>query len=372
MNIDSMLRLACDKKASDLHLIAGRSPALRIDGRLVDVESGPVPPEELSQALSSITNDEQRRAFETEFELDFAYSLPDARRFRVNASRHMGTTCLVFRVIRGTPPSIEEMGLPEVCRDLVHKRNGLVLLTGPTGSGKSTTLAAMIEHLNKTKRYKVVTIEDPIEYVYTHGTCIMSQRELGFDTHSFALALKQCLRQDPNVILVGELRDMETAAMVLMAAETGHLVLSTGHSPSAPMAVERVVDLFPTHQQALAQARLASVLQGVLCQLLLPRVDGRGRVAAIEVMLANGAVRNLIREGKIHQLRNVIRTSQNIGMCTMDEALIRLYVAGLVDKEEVLSRCVDVDEVTRTIRESRPATTPVSTPSGKCQTATPV
>ncbi|MDO8491915.1 MAG: PilT/PilU family type 4a pilus ATPase [Dehalococcoidia bacterium] len=353
MNIDSMLQLACDRHASDLHLVAGRCPVLRIDGRLVDVECEPGLPEDIALALSSISNEEQRKAFDAEMELDFAYSLPDGRRFRVNAGRHMGSACLVFRVIRGTPPSIEEMGLPEICRDLVHKRNGLVLLTGPTGSGKSTTLAAMIEYLNRTKRYKVITIEDPIEYVYSNGTCLISQREVGFDTHSFAVALKQSLRQDPNVILVGELRDMETASMVLMAAETGHLVLSTGHSPSAPLAVERVVDLFPTHQQALAQTRLASVLQGVLCQLLVPRVGGTGRVAAVEVMLANGAVKNLIREGKMHQLRNVIRTSQQIGMCTMDDALLRLYNARLVDKDEVLSRCVDVDEVTRMLRESR-------------------
>lgn len=352
MNIDELLQMACERNASDLHLVAGRSPALRIDGTLVDVEADAVTLDDTSQVLQSITRDEQRRLFDSEMELDFAYWLPDGQRFRVNASRQMGSTCLVFRVVRATAPTIEDMGLPEVCRELAQKRNGLVLMTGPTGSGKSTTLAAMIEYLNRTRQYKIVTIEDPIEYAYSRGTCVISQREVGFDTHSFAVALKEALRQDPNVILVGELRDTETASMVLMAAETGHLVLSTGHSPSAPLALERVVDLFPTHQQSLAQTRLASVLQGVLCQMLVPRKAGQGRVVAVEVMLANAAVRNLIREGKLHQLRNVIRTSQQYGMCTMDEALVRLYNARLVAKEEVLSRCVDVEEANRLIRDS--------------------
>jgi twitching motility protein PilT len=226
------------------------------------------------------------------------------------------------------------------------------LVTGPTGCGKSTTLAAMIGYLNQSEERRVITIEDPIEYSYISDRCIISQREVGLDTRSFAVALKHALRQDPDVILVGEMRDLETATMVLMAAETGHLVLSTGHASSAPISIERVIDLFPAHQQPLAQSRLATVIQGVMCQTLLPRVDGTGRVPAVEIMLATAAVRNLIRENKVHQLPNVIRTSFGIGMCSMDEALLRLYDSGTISKEDVLWHCVDRAEVVRKIGET--------------------
>jgi twitching motility protein PilT len=354
MDINVLLQLASEKGASDLHLIVRCNPVLRINGKLIAVESHIITPGDMMEAFASISTEEQQKLFNDELELDFAYALPDGTRFRVNAGRQQGSISLAFRVVHGTIPTIEELGVPLICKNLVLKPNGLVLLTGPTGCGKSTTLAAMIEYLNQTKEQRVITIEDPIEYAYTHNKCVISQREVGLDTHSFAAALKHALRQDPNVILVGEMRDLDTASMVLMAAETGHLVLSTGHASSAPLAIERITDLFPTHHQTLAQTRLAAVLQGVLCQMLLPRADGYGRVPAVEIMLANAAVRNLIREGKTHQLQNVIRTSQQIGMCTMDEALIRLYSAGLVEREEILSRCVDVDEVSRMIKEPHP------------------
>src|ERR1035437_1447021 len=338
MEIRDILQLAVEKKASDVHLLAGGRPVLRINGKLGMLDSEPIAPEDMKEIFDSITNEKQRESFQDNLELDFAYTLPGNARFRVNASLQQGTICLVFRVIRSIIPTTEELGLPEVCRELIRKPNGLILLTGPTGCGKSTSLAAMIEYLNQTTEKRVITIEDPVEYTYKNVKCVISQREVGLDTHSFEAALKHALRQDPNVILVGEMRDTETASMVLMAAETGHLVLSTGHASSAPLTIERVIDLFPTSQQALAQTRLAAVLQGVLCQALLPRADGQGRVPAIEVMLANSAVRNLIREGKAHQLLNVIRSSQQMGMCTMDEALIRLYKAKLVEKEEVFYR----------------------------------
>ena len=303
----------------------------------------------MAEVFDAVTNQNQKESFRNNLELDFAYTLPDSTRFRVNACMQRGTIGFVFRVIRGIIPTTEELGLPPICKELILKPNGLIMLTGPTGCGKSTSLAAMIEYLNQTHEKRVITIEDPIEYIYKNNRCVISQREVGLDTHSFEAAVKHALRQDPNVILVGEMRDTETASMVLMAAETGHLVLSTGHASSAPLTVERIIDLFPTYQQTLAQTRLAAVLHGVLCQALLPRADGRGRVPAIEVMLANSAVRNLIREGKSHQLQNVIRSSQQMGMFTIDEALIRLYKARLVEREDVLYHCVDKDEVSRMV-----------------------
>ncbi len=349
MDIRNILQLAVEKNASDVHLLAGGRPVLRVNGKLGTLDSEPIASEDMVEVFDSITNENQRESFHHNLELDFAYTLPDSARFRVNACLQRSTISLVFRVIRGIIPTTEELGLPQICRELILKPNGLILLTGPTGCGKSTSLAAMIEYLNQTTEKRVITIEDPVEYTYRNIKCVISQREVGLDTHSFEAALKHALRQDPNVILVGEMRDTETASMVLMAAETGHLVLSTGHASSAPLTIERVIDLFPTYQQTLAQTRLAAVLQGVLCQALLPRADGRGRVPAVEVMLANSAVRNLIREGKAHQLQNVIRSSQQMGMCTMDESLIRLYRAELVEKEEVLYRCVDKDEVSRMV-----------------------
>jgi twitching motility protein PilT len=353
-NIDlrDWLRLAITRNASDVHLLAGYSPVLRINGKLGALGYEPITPEDMTQILNSITNQNQREHFYRELELDFAYALPDGPRFRINACLQQGSISLVCRIIHDNIPTIEALGLPVICKELILKNNGLVLLTGPTGSGKSTSLAAMIEYLNQTQEKRVITIEDPIEYAYKSKKCVISQRELGLDTHSFASALKHALRQDPNVIMVGEMRDLETASMVLMAAETGHLVLSTGHASSAALTIERVIDLFPTHQQTLAQTRLAAVLQGILCQTLLPRADGRGRVPAVEIMLANAAVKNLIREGKTHQLQNVIRTCRQIGMCTLDDSLVRLFSSGLVEQEEILARCVEKDEVSRMVSES--------------------
>lgn len=347
MDINAVLKQAAERNASDVHLIAGDCPVVRINGKLGVMDSEPFTSQDMSRFFESITNENQRNIFNRELELDFAYTLPSGNRFRANASQQQGTISLVFRIMKGIIPTIEELGVPPICSDLIFKPNGLILLTGPTGCGKSTTLAAMIEYLNQTHERRVITIEDPIEYTYTSNQCVISQREVGLDTHSFAAALKHALRQDPDVILVGEMRDMETASMVLMAAETGHLVLSTGHASSAPISIERIIDLFPPHQQTLAQMRLAGVLQGVLCQILVPRADGSGRVPAVEVMLATSAVQNLIRENKTHQMSNVIRTSQQMGMCTMDEALLRLYRAKLIHREEVLSRCLDIDEATR-------------------------
>ena len=263
---------------------------------------------------------------------------------RGNACQQQGSISLAFRLLAPTIPTVDELGLPELCKDLIMKPRGLIVVTGPTGSGKSTTLAAMIQHLNETERRYVVTIEDPIEYVHPNIKCAVSQRHLGADTLSFANALRHVLRQDPDVILVGEMRDLETASAVLTIAETGHLILSTGHAPSSAQSVERIVDFFPPHERPMAQARLASLLIGVLCQALVPRKDG-GRVAAVEIMLASPAIRNLIRDGKTYLLSNTIRTQGQLGMQTLDDALVGLYREGTIDWAAVLAYCQDTEEV---------------------------
>lgn len=348
MDIFSLLQLASAKGASDLHLVATSPPMLRINGSLQSVDgTGALTPEDTSQAFQQITTPEQREYFQRSLELDFSYTLSDVGRLRCNAAQQRKTISLAIRLLPPVIPTIEKLGLPEVCQDLILRPRGLVIISGPTGSGKSTTLAAMIQHLNANEKRHVVTIEDPVEYIYPSLKCAITQRELGSDTLSFAEALKHILRQDPDIILVGEMRDTETAAAVLLVAETGHLVLTTGHAPSSAQAMERVINLFPPHEQHLAQARLASLLLGVLCQALVPRADGSGRIAAVEVMLANPPVRNLIREGKIYQLPNVIRTHADLGMVTLDRALVNLYREGIISSENLFAFCNDREEVER-------------------------
>jgi len=346
MDIFSLLDLAKVKSASDLHIVAYSPPMLRINGSLEPaVDMAPLTPDDIRQVFLQLTTPEQSEEFYRSLELDFGYTLADGSRLRCNAAQQRGTISLVIRLLPSTIPTIDELGLPQVCKELVLKPRGLVVISGPTGSGKSTTLAAMISYLNNTKSRHVVTIEDPIEYVYSSAKCAITQRELGSDTHSFAEALRHVLRQDPDVILVGEMRDLETAATVLTIAETGHLILTTGHAPSATQAIERIVDLFPPHERHLAQTRLASLLLGVLCQALVPKADGSGRIAAIEIMLANPAVKNLIREGKIYQLPNVIRTHAQLGMELLDQVLVELYRQGLISSESLFAFCNDRDEV---------------------------
>ncbi len=353
-DIITLLQTAKKKRASDLHLVLSRPPLMRIDGELVRAEDQPALTDaDMEQVLGQITTEEEREEFARCRELDLGRTVPDVGRIRLNAARQRGTVSLVVRLLPLQVPGFEELGLPDVCQELVKRPRGLVVVSGPTGSGKSTTLAAMIEHLNRTESRRVVTIEDPIEYTYEDKDCTITQRELGSDTLSFAEALRHVLRQDPDVILVGEMRDLETASTALTVAETGHLVLTTGHAPSAAQAIERITNLFPPHERHLAQMRLASLLLGILCQALVPRVDGKGRVAAIEVMLASPAVRNLIREGKTYQLPNTIRMHAHQGMELLDQALVRLYRSGVISRESVYDFCNDRDEVTKLTGEKK-------------------
>jgi len=344
MHIDDLLRMTVTNGASDLHLKVGGVPVLRINGQLIPQdEMSAMTSQDMNQVFEEVTTDEQRRVFADELELDFAYQVSDIGRFRINAYLQGGMISLACRPVRTPIPSIEVLGLPEVCRSLVLKPSGLIVVTGPTGCGKSTTLAAMMNYLNEKERRKVVTIEDPIEFVHQDKKCIFSQRELGIDTKSFASALKHALRQDPDVILVGEMRDLETMGTALTAAETGHLVLTTLHTPSAPQAIDRFIDIFPPHQQQQVRTQLSTALQGD--QSLVPRSDGSGRIAAVEVMLSTAAIRNLIREGKTYQLLNIIQTGAQFSMQTLDQALLALCRNGIISRQEALARSVNVEEL---------------------------
>jgi twitching motility protein PilT len=323
---------------------------LRLRGELVPAENNTLlTAQDMQEAFNQLTSEEQRATFKKELELDFGFSVPDLVRIRCNAAWQRGTVSLAMRLIANSIPDIGTLNIPNICKDLILKPRGLLVISGPTGSGKSTTLAAMIDYLNNTARRRVVTIEDPIEYVYTSRKCNITQRELGDDTHSFADALRHVLRQDPDVILVGEMRDLETASAALTIAETGHLVLTTGHAPSTYQAVERIIDMFPPYERQLAQTRLASLLIGIMCQALVPKTDGKGRAPAVEIMLANSAVRNLIREGKIHQLPNAIRTNVRLGMQLLDQALVTMHRNGIISKENVFAYCNDHDETEKLI-----------------------
>lgn len=353
MGINELLELMASANASDIHLNVSDHPTLRIHGRLTPLQDRPrLNPELMTGFFAQVTSEGQREVFQKEKELDFSYSLPDIGRFRVNACQQKGCLSLTFRFLHTEIPSLEALGLPEVCKELVVKPRGLIMVTGPTGSGKSTTLGAMIEYLNQRERRRVITIEDPIEFLYESKQCVISQRELGNDTNSFAAAAKHALRQDPDVILVGEVRDTETAAAVLTAAETGHLVLTTSHAPSAPQAIDRVIDLFPPHLQSQARYRLSNVIESVMCQALIPRADGSGRVAAMEVMLGSGAVKNLIRDGKSHQLMNTIQMAFRQGMQTLDQTLALLCKDEIITLEEATLWCRNFEDMERFMNSS--------------------
>jgi twitching motility protein PilT len=347
-HIDDLLRLMIDRGGSDLHIAVGSPPGVRQRGELLPVEGGRIlTPRDTQAMILSLLSEEQRRRFETELELDFAYSIPGLSRFRANIFQQRNSMGAVFRVIPIKIPTIDELGLPKVCRFLAERPRGLVLVTGPTGSGKSTTLAAMIDHINSTRSLHIITMEDPIEFMHKNKQCYVNQREVGEDTHSFASALKRVLRQDPDVILVGEMRDLETISAAITAAETGHLVLATLHTTGGPATVDRIIDVFPPHQQQQVRMQLSGTLEGVMSQVLLRSTDGKSRVMAMEIMLGVPAISNLIREGKTHQMATIIQGGASLGMQTLDQHLKVLCQAGRITYEEAISKAQEPRELSQ-------------------------
>ena len=338
VDIKELLMLTIKERSSDLHLTVGMPPILRIDGKLFITKGDVLTKDKMKTMIYSILTNEQKEVFEKELELDLSFALPGLDRFRMNVHVQRGCVEAAFRRIPGEIPSIEQLGLPTALKDLAKRPNGLVLVTGPTGVGKTTTLAAVIDLINRTREELIVCVEDPIEYLHTNKRSIIKQREVYSDTHSFAEALRHTLRQDPNVIVVGEMRDLETISTTLTAAETGHLVLATLHTPDAPQTIQRIIDVFPPHQQQQIRLQLADCIQGICSQLLLPRAEGKGRVVACEVMVGTSGIRNLIREQEIEQMPTLIQTGAKYGMKTMDKALKELCTQGVISYETAITR----------------------------------
>jgi twitching motility protein PilT len=334
-NLRALLEEMIQKDASDLHITAAERPKLRVDGDIVDSSVLEVlTPKDTLQLAYSVLTENQKKRFETEDELDFSFGIQNLARFRGNVFKQRGCVAMVIRMIPFNVRTFQELGLPAVIAKLAERPRGLILVTGPTGSGKSTTLAAIIDKINKERKGHIITVEDPIEFIHRHQSCLVNQREIGTDTKSFAAALKYALREDPDVILVGEMRDLETVAAALTIAETGHLVLATLHTNSAAESINRVIDVFPSNQQSQVRAQLAFVLEGVITQTLLPRLKGRGRSMAAEIMVATPAIRALIRDDKVHQIYSAMQSGKKFGMQTMNDALYQLYTAREVAQEE--------------------------------------
>ena len=353
LNLRALLEEVMTREASDLHLTAGERPKLRVDGEIVDASVDHImsPKDTLSLAYSVLT-EAQKKRFEQEDELDFSFGIQNMARFRGNVFKQRGCVSMVVRMIPFSVKTFDELKLPPVTAKLAERPRGLVLVTGPTGSGKSTTLAAMIDKINKERRGHIITVEDPIEFIHKHQKCIVNQREVGTDTRSFASALKYALREDPDVILVGEMRDLETISAALTIAETGHLALATLHTNSAPEAINRMIDVFPSNQQAQVRAQLAFVLEGIVTQTLLPRASGRGRVMAAEIMIATPAIRAVIRDDKVHQIYSLMQAGKKFGMQTMNDSLYQLYMSREVTKDECLRVSANPSEFLRAIGET--------------------
>ncbi len=353
MQINELLQMMVERKASDLHLEVPCEPLFRIDGALIAPEgSSQLSPNDLETIFEEITNPKQREIFQKQLELDFAYSIPGLARFRVNVLKQRGSMGIAFRLVPMKVLTIDELGLPQICEDLILKPRGLILVTGATGSGKSTTLAAMIDHLNENRARSIITIEDPIEYLHKNKKCVISQREIGEDTTSISIALKHALRHDPDVIVVGEMRDLDTIATAITAAETGHLVLGTLHTVNAPQTIERIIDVFPASQQTQIRLQLSQVIEAILSQILLPRATGAGRVAAIEILVGTPAVKNLIRESRTHEISSVMEIGIKDRMQTMNNVLADLVRHNVVTQEDAMNSSSNPEQLLKLIGRS--------------------
>ena len=351
MHIQDLLSYAVEKRASDLHIAAGEVPALRIDGEIRRLNSEALTKDLAKRLVYSVMSDKQKETMVEKMEIDLSIDIPNLSRFRVNAFARRGGVAAVFRVIPGNIIPLPELKVPQILTDIANYKKGLVLVTGPTGSGKTTTLAAMLDHINRTRRQHILTIEDPIEFVHQPNKCLINQRELGLHTHSFASALRSALREDPDIILIGEMRDLETIRLAITAAETGHLVFGTLHTKGSMDSIDRIIDAFPTEGQTQIRSQLANSLQAVISQMLLPRNNAPGRVAACEVMLVTHAIRNLIRENKVFQIPSLMQTSRGMGMQTFRQALRHLVKTNQVSRETAIDASGDptlMDEETVT------------------------
>ncbi|MEE9219837.1 MAG: type IV pilus twitching motility protein PilT [Acidobacteriota bacterium] len=346
VTLHQLLKTLIEQGGTDLHVTTNSPPQIRIDGKLVPLQLPPLTPVDTKQIVYSVLTDNQKHRFEENLELDFSFGVKGLARFRANIFNQRGAVAAAFRTIPYEIKSFKELGLPDVAARITAKPRGLVLVTGPTGSGKSTTLAAMIDKINSERQEHIITIEDPVEYLHGHKKCLVNQRELFADTHSFSNALKSALREDPDVVLIGEMRDLETIESALRIAETGHLTFATLHTNSAAQTINRIIDVFPAHQQSQIRAQLSFVLEGILCQSLLPKSNGRGRVLCLEVLIPNPAVRNLIREDKIHQIYSTMQTGQTgHGMQTFNQSLATLYFKKHISLETALSYSSHPDEL---------------------------
>lgn len=345
LSIEEILSKAKEAGASDVHITVGIPPKMRVNGKLITMEGPKLLPPDTMEIAIHVMNEKQRQHFEENGEVDMSFAIAGEGRYRVNVYKQRGSIAMAFRLVGTTIPSPESLGVPQSVIDLYQKKRGLVLVTGPTGSGKSTTLASIIDTVNNNREAHVITLEDPIEYLHQHKKSIVNQREIGLDSNNYAKALRAALREDPDVILVGEMRDFETISTAITAAETGHLVFSTLHTIGAASTVDRVIDVFPPHQQQQIRVQFANVLEAVISQQLIPMVNGEGRVAAFEVLHNNPAVRNLIREGKTHQLTSVMQTNRKMGMITMDDALTQLYQEYKISREMALQFAQDQESL---------------------------
>ena len=349
VTMEQLLAIAKEAKASDVHLTVGLPPRVRVNGELIDLNYPRLMPDDVEKIVLSIMSEAQLKTYEELGEVDFAFSVPNVGRYRVNAFRQRGSVACSMRVVETTIPKPEELGVPQSVIELYKKKRGLVLVTGPTGSGKSTTLASLIDRINDERNAHIITLEDPIEYLHSHRKSMVNQREIGIDTHSYAAALRAALREDPDVILVGEMRDLETISTAITAAETGHLVLSTLHTVGAAATIDRIIDVFPPYQQQQIRVQLAMVLEAVISQQLIPRADHKGRVAAFEVMHATVPIKNLIREAKTYQISTVIQTNKKNGMGTMDDALIDMSLRGIISAENAINYAQDMAYVEKKV-----------------------